>query len=373
MRPSPAATVLNLAAHLGRAARVGLFARVLPPLVGLCASSILAVDYLRASPVFCSEGGGCDAIRHSAFASFFGIPTPFFGLAGFAAIGLATLVPGQIARAVQLGLGGIAAIAGVVLFATQVRLGNFCPYCVAADASAVLAGVVGVVDWRDRVDGRVDAPASRLPRLPWPAAVGSGVALAVAAAAPVVVAFFVPDRPSARGPVPEAIRREVAEAAAGQVAVIDFVDFECPFCRMTNAALEPLLAAHAGHIHLVRRQVPLRNHPHARDAARAACCGEALGQGDAMAKALFRTDVDELTPEGCEQVASRLGLSLPAYRACVADPRTDAKIDADRQEFKDAGGFALPTIWFGVEPVVGAQSASALAAALDRALHHVGS
>ena len=361
MRPSPAATVLNLAPAL---------VRLLPALVGLCASAILAVDYLRASPVFCSEGGGCDAIRHSAFASFFGIPTPLFGLAGFAAIGVATLVFGRgarAARAVQLGLSTVAAIAGVTLFAIQVRLGHLCPYCVAADTSAALTLLVAILDWRTVADAPPASP-------PLAAVVGSAVLLAVAGAAPFAVSLWVRGGGAALpAPVPEAIKRELAQAGAGEVAVIDFVDFECPFCRKTNAELEPLLAAHQGRIHLVRRQVPLRNHPHARDAARAACCGEALGQGDAMATALFRADVNELTPEGCEQVAARVGVPLAAYRACVADPRTDARIDADRQEFNDAGGFALPTIWFGDQAIVGAQPASALAGALDRALHHAGS
>jgi uncharacterized membrane protein/predicted DsbA family dithiol-disulfide isomerase len=357
MRPSPAATVLNL---------VGPLARLVPAVVGLCASSILAVDYLHASPVFCSEGGGCDAIRHSAFASFLGIPTPFFGLGGFLAIGVATLVSGRTARALQLGLGAIAAIAGIALLAIQVRLGHFCPYCVAADSSAALAFVVAIFDWRAAASAPPVGP-------PLAAVVGCGVVLAVAVAGPFGAALLVHGGRAVRlGPVPDAIKHELAQAGAGEVAVIDFVDFECPFCRQTNAELEPLLAAHQGRIHLVRRQVPLRIHPHARDAARAACCGEALGQGEAMAKALFRTDVNELTPEGCEQVASRVGVPLAAYRACVADPRTDARIDADRQEFNDAGGFALPTIWFGDQAIVGAQPASALAGALDRALRHVG-
>jgi uncharacterized membrane protein/protein-disulfide isomerase len=362
MRPSPAATVLNLAAAV-----VGLVRRLVPAAFGLCASAILAVDTVRASPVFCSEGGGCDAIRHSAFASFFGVPTPFFGLAGFLAIGVATIAFGRTARAVQLGLSAVAATAGVALFAIQVRLGHFCPYCVVADTSAALALLVAILDWRAAADAPPDAP-------PLFATLASVVALAIAGGAPFVVALLVHGgRSASPAPLPEAIKHELAQAGAGEVAVIDFVDFECPFCRKTNAELEPLLAAHEGRIHLVRRQVPLRNHPHARDAARAACCGEALGQGDAMAEALFRADVNELTPEGCEQVAARVGLPLPAYRACVADPRTDAQIDADRQEFKDAGGFALPTIWFGDEAIVGAQPASSLAAALDRALRHAGS
>src|SRR6185437_10462513 len=101
------------------------------------------------------------------------------------------------------------------------------------------------------------------------------------------------------------------------------VDFECPYCRMTHASLQPLLEAHSNEVRVVRRQVPLPMHVHAHDAARAACCGEELGKGEAMANALFSAPVEELTPDGCEKLAQSVGLSLDPYRACIADPRTD--------------------------------------------------
>jgi predicted DsbA family dithiol-disulfide isomerase len=152
------------------------------------------------------------------------------------------------------------------------------------------------------------------------------------------------------------------------VTVVDFVDFECPFCRMTHAELEPLLEEHRAQIHLVRRQVPLHMHPHAMDAARAACCGEVLGKGEAMANALFTTPVDDLTPEGCEKIAKDLGLPLDHFRSCVTDPATDQRIEADRGTFQAAGGFALPTIWINAQQLVGAQTREALESSLDAAL-----
>jgi uncharacterized membrane protein/predicted DsbA family dithiol-disulfide isomerase len=332
-----------------------LLSSIVPALVGLSASSMLAVDYVRVAPVFCTEAGGCDAVKHTPFAAILGIPTPFFGLVGFAAIGIAALVHGRRARRAQLGFSAVAALVGVSLLAIQVRLGRFCPYCCAADACGVAALLAAV--------GRVRRVSERVPVA---LSVAAGVCLGVAALLPVGVGM--------RGTpgVPAVIRHEMGATAAGQVTVVDFVDFECPFCRMTNGSLEPLLAAHRDRIRLVRRQVPLRIHAHAMDAARAACCGEQLGQGDAMATALFGTDVKQLSREGCEGIALRLGMSLPAYRACVADPKTDARIEEDRSEFKAAGGFALPTLWIGEVQLVGAQPAGALAVTLDRALARAG-
>jgi uncharacterized membrane protein/predicted DsbA family dithiol-disulfide isomerase len=339
--------------NLGPAMRILL--SIVPALVGLSASAMLAVDYVRIAPVFCTDAGGCEAVKRTPFAALFGVPTPFFGLLGFAAIGVVALIPGRRARAAQVALSAFAALVGVSLFGVQVRLGRFCPYCCMADACGVAALVAAV--------GRVRRASERAPAA---LLIAAGACLGVAGLLPFGVGMR-----ATRG-VPAVIRREMAATASGQVAVVDFVDFECPFCRMTNATLEPLIAAHRDRIHLVRRQVPLRIHAHAMDAARAACCGAELGQGDAMASALFRADVRELTPEGCEKIAERLGMSLPAYRACVADPKTEARIEEDRGEFKAAGGVALPTLWIGEVQLVGAQPARTLTVTLDRALAHAG-
>jgi predicted DsbA family dithiol-disulfide isomerase len=174
-------------------------------------------------------------------------------------------------------------------------------------------------------------------------------------------------------PLPRAIGDEIARSPRGIVTVVDFVDFECPFCRVTQAELAPLLAQHPDRLRLVRRQVPLSIHPHARDAARAACCAELFGKGDSMASALFAAPVESLTREGCEQMAESVGLPLASYRACVADPATDARIESDRVEFKSAGGYALPTIWIDGEKLVGAQPREALERAIDSALARAGS
>jgi 2-hydroxychromene-2-carboxylate isomerase len=87
-----------------------------------------------------------------------------------------------------------------------------------------------------------------------------------------------------------------------------------------------------------------------------------------MAESLFSVDADALTPEGCEKVAAQLGLSVDPYRACVVDPSTDARIEADRAEFKAAGGYALPTIWIGRRQLVGARSKEEIAKIVDEEL-----
>jgi protein-disulfide isomerase len=338
---------------------LGFVASLVPALAGLVASAMLVVDYVRPAPVFCVEGGGCEALRHTLIAAPLGVPLPFFGVAGFLAIGVASLLGGPRARVAQLALSACAGLVGATLLTVQVLLGRFCPYCCVADASGVVAAVVAA--------GRLRlAPASTAPRA---LSYAGGAALLLALLAPLLVGFRATPAP----PVPQTIREEMERTPRGEVTVVDFVDFECPFCRMTHAELEPILQQHPDRVRLVRRQVPLLVHPHARDAARAACCGERFGKGDTMANALFTAPVDALTPDGCERIAQSIGIALGPYRACVADPATDARIDADRAVFKDSGGLALPTIWINGEELVGAQSRETLEKAIEGALARAGS
>jgi uncharacterized membrane protein/predicted DsbA family dithiol-disulfide isomerase len=337
---------------LGAAA---LVASVVPAVTGLAASAVLAVDYRNPVPVFCAEGSGCDALKHTTLASFAGVPTPILGILGFLAVGVASLLPGSIARLAQLVVSVGGGTVGILLVFAQTVIGHYCAYCCVADASAVACAVVA--GWR------LARPRTEFPRpqAAWVAA------LALLAAG--VLPFAIGSR---RPGVPSVIQEEIARTPPGQVTIVDFVDFECPFCRMTQAALQPVLDEYRGRIRLVRRQVPLHIHAHAHDAARSACCGELLGMGDAMAEALFAAPVGELTPSGCENLAERIGLTLESYRACVIDPKTDARIEADRSEFKAAQGMALPTIWINGEPLVGAQRTDVLKMVVASALARTG-
>ncbi len=325
----------------------------LSTLAGLIASSILVVDYLRPIPVYCEEGGGCDAIKHTQEAFFLGlVPTPLLGVAGFLILGMLILIRGRFARLALVILASVAGAFGGHLIATQIGYDVYCKYCLVADISSLALMAASTI----RLIAHWDWPAG------WKSRGGSAAALLAAAVLPMVFGF------TRKVPVPDAITKEMSATPPGSVTVVDFVDYECPFCRRTNIALEPILAANASRIRIVRRQVPLKMHPHALDAARAACCGEKLGKGEEMSKALLTTDVENLTPDGCKKLASDLGLEDAAYSACVQDPSTQSKIDADIDEFHAAKGTGLPMIWVNDMPLFGEQDQEHLENTVQTAL-----
>lgn len=339
---------------LMRASDLGRWASlVVPTLVSLAASATLLVDYTRPIPLFCAPGGGCDAVKRTAFAYVLHIPTPAFGVAMFLALGVLSLLRGPKVRMVQLVLAIAAAFVSLGLLAVQLKIGHFCPYCVVSDVSALVL----VLAVASRQSTAWDPPEGRLALVP---SFLLTAAVVVPAALPLVV------KPKA----PQLIVDENAKSPRGVVTIVDFVDFECPWCRENHKALAPLVEEHKSQVRVVRKQVPLMGiHPHAWDAALAAVCGENMGKGDAIAEALFSVEVSNLTTDGCEKIAAAAGLDLAAFRTCVKDPATAARVIIEKEAFKSIGGRGLPLLFIGPKRIDGANDRPILEAALLEAMH----
>jgi protein-disulfide isomerase len=200
-------------------------------------------------------------------------------------------------------LGGAGALALLALQAFAIHA--FCRFCLVADASALIAaGTAGGVSFAG-------------PRRPALALSGGLTALALALSA--VVLARAP-RPPPGLPAPSAasvaLPAVVArEQRAGVLTIVEFTDFECPFCRRLHLALEEALRGPAGlgsRVRIVRKMMPLPGlHPHALDAALAWCCADQAGRGDAMANALVHAD--DLGLEANVKLAAGVAGRLPTY------------------------------------------------------------
>jgi len=328
--------------------------------IAIAASGALLVDYIGVAPVFCADGGGCDALRQTAFARPLGVPLPAIGVVAFFVLAMLALSRGPRVRQANLFVAGFGGVVGLSLLLLQLVLGHLCPYCAAVDVSSVLLALLAV----DRFRSALDPPSGPV------ASLLASSALAAALVAPFAFSRY----QSAK--VPRVIAEELARTAPGTVTIVDFVDFECPHCRRMQEQLGPLVAAQSDRVHVVRKLVPLtRIHPHALAAAKAACCADVLGKGEAMADALFQTNVEDLTPEGCAHIAETLGLPLDKYSACLTSPDTDARLARDRKEFDQAAlkTDGLPLMWVGSHKLMGRQEDGTLSRVLGEAVAHAGS
>ncbi|MDB4996494.1 MAG: hypothetical protein JWM74_3926 [Myxococcaceae bacterium] len=321
----------------------------------LVASSLLLVDYVRPAPVFCGAEGGCGVVKRTVFAYPLGIPTPLIGIGGFLAIGCAQLLQGRRARIAQAMLAAFAGIVAIGLLLVQAKMKTLCPFCAVADGCAIALLGLSIA----RALKGWDPPDSRSQ------IAGGVITVLLAVIAPVAFGMTKKAIPI---DVPPVVAEEMRKTPRGKVTVVDFVDFECPFCRMTHTDFAPLLEARKDKVRVARKNVPLRMHVHAMDAARAACCGEKLGKGDEIADALFAAPPTELTPEGLEQIAVKHGLDLARFKECFTSSDCEARIKADMDMFHAAGGHGLPTIFIDGMKLEGAQDPEVLKSALDRAI-----
>ena len=330
-----------------RSRALGFFALAFA-LVGFGASIASLFDYLAPAPQFCAESG-CATVRASAWAAPLGVPLPAVGIVYFAAMAVLSFRP---RRRLRLGLAAAGALAGIGLILIQgLAIGTWCKLCLVADPAAILGGIA------------VFAGAGTLrPSLP-------NIAATVPAAALVVLGLGLyahRDEPiAATEPLPASIAKE---QRPGEVTIVEFVDFQCPFCRALDKKLREALARTDKPVRIVRKMVPLPSHTYAVPAAMAWCSADAQGKGEEMARELFTVPPEQLNPAGCEAIAVRIGCDLAKYRETFASAELHQRIEQDVADARAAKLEGFPTIFIGAQKFEGAgHSADALLAAIERA------
>jgi len=111
------------------------------------------------------------------------------------------------------------------------------------------------------------------------------------------------------------------------VTIVEFSDFECPFCKQVQGALKQIVESYGRDVRLVFKHLPLEGHRNSLPAARAAYCAAEQDRFWQFHDALFTAR--SLSPSGLEQMASDLGLGLPKFQECVASERSRAAVVKD--------------------------------------------
>lgn len=333
-------------------------------IVGLGASLTSLIDDLGGAPTFCAETG-CELVRTSAWARPLGIPMSLLGVLFFsAALALAFVHAPRLRRWLAIA-GGAWALWLIALQAFAI--GAWCKLCLVADPAAIVHAALVLAGARAfSLSPRTSSPV----RSPDAIAASPRLLLPLAPALVAVVALlglWTESPPAADPSASQTTPASVTRAQSpGAVTIVEFLDFECPYCRAMQARLDRAIAQTSTPVRVVRKMVPLPQHRGAGPAALAYCSAEAQGLGDEMARALFAAAPDELTPEGCEAIAARIGCDLPRYRADLA--AAAERVAADLRDAAQAGVRGLPTIFIGAERINGASATVAeLTAMIDRA------
>jgi len=126
------------------------------------------------------------------------------------------------------------------------------------------------------------------------------------------------------------------------VVIVEFSDFQCPYCRSVQPTLKNLLAKYEGQVSLGYRDFPLRDiHPQAEIAAEASRCAREQGKFWEYHDLLFEQP-SKLNREGLLELARALKLDDKQFDSCVASGKYKTQIEQDRQLGLRAGVNATP-------------------------------
>lgn len=113
-----------------------------------------------------------------------------------------------------------------------------------------------------------------------------------------------------------------------RVTVVEFTDFECPFCRRFNTALLEARRKHPNDVAVALVHFPLPNHQHAFPAARAAECAHRLGRFGETVDAIFENQ-SQLGLHPWVWFASTAGIAdTGSFVTCMQDTTTPPMIQA---------------------------------------------
>ena len=160
--------------------------------------------------------------------------------------------------------------------------------------------------------------------------------------------------------------------ADAPVTIVEFSDFECPYCSRMTDTLKQVKENYGETIRLVFRQYPLAMHANAQKAAEASLCADEQGKFWPMHDLLF-AEQKTLTVPDLKEKAKRLELDSAAFDACLDEGRFAAQVNQDMQAGAKAGVSGTPALFINGRFLSGAQPLESVSAVIDQELAKVSS
>lgn len=155
-----------------------------------------------------------------------------------------------------------------------------------------------------------------------------------------------------------------------KITMIEFSDFECPFCARFHPTVKQILDEYEGDVRVVYRHFPLRSiHPMAQKAAEASECAADQGKFWEMHDKLFDLNsAGTLTLEGMKGAAQQLGLNTSSFNNCLDSGEMAAAVDEDYNDGLAGGVSGTPGTFVNGQYLAGALPYEQVKAIIDQLL-----
>lgn len=138
------------------------------------------------------------------------------------------------------------------------------------------------------------------------------------------------------------------------ITIVEFSDFECPFCGRAEPAIRRVLDEYKGKVRLVYRDYPLPFHAKAQKASEAALCADDQGKYWDMHQKLFDNQQALEVPQ-LKEYARGLGLDAGKFDACLDQGAKAKTIDVSKKDGAAIGVNGTPAFFINGRPLSGAQ------------------
>ncbi len=116
--------------------------------------------------------------------------------------------------------------------------------------------------------------------------------------------------------------------AGAKVTIIEFSDFQCPYCKRASETMNQVMKAYPNDVKVVFKQLPLSFHPQAEKAAKAALAAMKQGKFWEMHDLLFEKQA-ELKDDLYVELAKQLKLDVEKFKTDYASPEIEKTIKAE--------------------------------------------
>jgi protein-disulfide isomerase len=155
------------------------------------------------------------------------------------------------------------------------------------------------------------------------------------------------------------------------VTIVEFSDFECPFCSKVVTTLEQVKKNYPEKVRIVFRQFPLAMHPNAQKAAEASLCADEQGRFWEMHDLMFG-EQRKLKVEELKEKAGQLELDVESFGECLDSDRYAEQIQEDLKAGARVGVTGTPALFINGRFLSGARPYEAIAGIIDEELDAAG-
>ena len=158
-------------------------------------------------------------------------------------------------------------------------------------------------------------------------------------------------------------------ASKAAVTIVEFSDFECPFCAQVQDAIRQIMGRYGGEVRLVFKHLPLEGHRNSLAAARAAYCAGRQDRFWQFHDALFGSR--DLSAQFFDDTAAKLGLGREKFAACVSAEESRTAVVRDIELAKRYRIDSTPSFLINGKLIKGALTFAEFQSLIERELQQL--